>query len=168
MKTFAIAFAPATLPAFAPEAARGHWTNYDQVDADGLRALHFLAELVINDDPNLWFLTCDVNVVLKDFPAARYNIVYGDGTFESALSAWLCERLGLDPETTGFGYSESGMQPHDGAHLEAGERTIDAILSMSAHRQIALAKDPMVLSLRVGDTVLKNDPLPDWAVGALA
>lgn len=162
MQRLFIAFAPGPLPAFTDPGRRGYWTRYDMVDADGLTQLDCVVEINVAPNHGTGDTRADVYVVLRDFPTDRYGLVYGDDTFEAALDAWLCRRLGLGTESQVFTYSEQGMQPQDGAHLEVGRGNTARLTALSAHDLHRLTNDPAVFVMARDDVSLVDRAAPDW------
>ena len=162
MRSLSILFAPGPLPAFTDLTLRGYWTRYAEVDADGLTQLESVVELTLGPSNALGRRHVNVDVFLRDFPTTRYGLIYGDDTFETALDTWLCRRLDLAREDSVFVYSEQGMQPQDGAHLETGRAVTAQIAAMSAHTLRRLMRDPAVFELSRDDVTLVERSAPDW------
>ncbi len=144
-RSIAIDFLPQDFDAF--HVRDGAWTNYDAVQAAGLRSLRGTIRIECSkrtDD----LVIVDVNVFFDPdaFPSDTFGLVYLDGTFGQAVQTYLA-RIFPPVQFGEPGYTEQGMQGVDYVSMEYGRAFMEQI--DSAHALLALHQHPLVASVDV-------------------
>ena len=152
-----ITLKPVTLPAFGE--GKGHWTNYDAVQADGITEITVepcITGEALDGDTAYVDIRCTFDP--EEFPSEKYNIVYGDAQFERALDAHIRKVFGIPQigEEDGYPdhmiiYTESGMQGDDEISSEARMPFRMHLASLSNHALLNLTKSDQIEAICVGD-----------------
>lgn len=152
-----ISLAEITLPAF--QDGEGYWSNYEALAEAGISEITVRPEIVARalDDSSLYI---DLNCYFDPevFNTDTYGLVYGDPTFERAMSNHIKAALGLTGEDVHFQYTEQGMQGDDMISMEASAGARQALAGISNHALIALTLNPAVIYIDKPGFSWERDP----------
>lgn len=147
--TLVIDIGPLIVPAFGGK--KGYWTDYEAVERDGLDRIT-VRPRVIGRDLGDGYAAIDVDCHFDPatFPKERYNIVYGDGQFEDAVSDMVKSILGV-PQLPDIHYTEAGMQGDDFISMEVADDWIAQFSALTDRDLTALTRVPVIEMITLGN-----------------
>lgn len=157
LEDMVIELAPITIAAFKTQTS--YWADYEAIARDDITSLRVIPRILGFRYGNDFSISIDCYFEDERYTVLKYNLPYGDDTFENAVSNHIKEVLGCT-KLSDIGYTEAGMQTEEYISMEVGSQWSDYFTTISSHALLALTEKPQIRSISLDGFVWNNnDPV---------